>query len=155
VLSCIDKIKKNKKIEAILKEIEQEIPKIQASFIISNLKYLYKGGRCSAVAVLGANVLMIKPKIKLVDGKMIVNRKYMGKYNAVIQKYVKDLLIEYKNINKERVFITYTSEDSELNNKIKENLLAQGFKEVYFNFAGATIASHCGEGCLGVLFMEK
>lgn len=152
VLSCIDKINEGKDIKTILREIDFEIPKVQASFIISNLKYLYKGGRCTAIAVFGANLLMIKPKIKLFKGKMSVDKKYMGKYQSVVLKYVQDLLTDYKNIDKKRVFITFTTKDDELNSKISNLLKQAGFQDVIINFAGSTIASHCGENCLGVLF---
>lgn len=153
VLSCADKINEGKEISVILNELKEEVSKIQASFVISNLKYLYKGGRCSAIAVFGANLLMIKPKVKLSDGKMVVDKKYMGKAQVVLSKYLQDLLSEHKNMNKKRVFITYSSLDENLINQLKEQLQAQGFEEIICNFAGATIASHCGENCLGVLFM--
>lgn len=152
-LSCADKISQGKEIDLILKEIEKEIDKVQASFIISNLKFLHKGGRCSSIAAFGANILMIKPKIRLAEGKMVVDKKYMGKYHTVVQKYLQDLLSEYRDIDKKRVFITYTSHDEELNLKLKKELQEQDFEQIVTNFAGATIASHCGENCLGVLFM--
>lgn len=155
VLSCIDKINEGKDIKTVLDEISFEIPKIQASFIISNLKYLYKGGRCTAIAVFGANMLMIKPKIKLFKGKMNLDKKYMGKYQNVVLKYLQDLLNDHKDIDKKRVFITYTTLDKELNNKVTEILKTAGFEEIISNFAGATIASHCGENCLGVLFKSN
>lgn len=155
VLSCVDKINEGKNIETILKEINDEISKTQASFIISNLKYLYKGGRCSAIAVFGANLLMIKPKIKLFNGKMEVDKKYMGKYQTVVLKYVEDLMRDYPTSDKKRVFITFTSKDDELNSKIVNLLKQNGFKDIIINFAGSTIASHCGENCLGVLFQAK
>jgi DegV family protein with EDD domain len=155
VLSCVDKIKQGKNLETILNEIRNEILKVQASFIISNLKYLYKGGRCSAIAVLGANILRIRPKIKLSDGKMCVDKKYMGKYDNLVLKYVEDLLQTHQDIDKNRVFITYTTHDEVLNSKIAELLKKAEFNEIIFNFAGSTIASHCGENCLGVLFLSN
>jgi fatty acid-binding protein DegV len=102
--------------------------------------------------MLGANLLMIKPKIKLSDGKMSMDKKYMGKYQNVVLKYVNDLIEDYKNSDKKRVFLTYTSKDEELNKKIVESLKYAGFEEIISNFAGSTIASHCGENCIGVLF---
>ena len=53
--------------------------KVEASFVIDTLLYLYKGGRCSGVAALGANVLKLKPCIEVVGGKMDVGKKYRGK----------------------------------------------------------------------------
>ena len=74
-LSCIDKIKEGKDIKTIIKEIEQETNKVQASFLLNTLRFLHKGGRCSSIALLGANFLKIKPRISLVDGKMQVTKK--------------------------------------------------------------------------------
>lgn len=154
VLSAADKIKEEKDFETIINEIKQEVNRVQASFVIDSLEYLHKGGRCSAVAVFGANFLRIKPKIKLVEGKMTVDRKYIGKYEIVVQKYVEDLLEEYKNPVLDRVFITYTIENKELNEFIRKKLEAKGFKQIINNMAGSTITSHCGKNTLGVLFIN-
>ena len=154
-LSCADKIAEGKDVETIIKEINEEIAKTQASFIVDSLKYLHKGGRCSALSVLGANLLRIKPKIKLEDGKMGVDRKYMGKYESVLISYTNDLMKDYKNADKKRVFITFTTKNDEVNEKISEILKANGFKEIITNFAGSTITCHCGKNTLGVLFINK
>lgn len=153
-LSVSDKVKENKSFEQILKEINEEVEKIQASFIISNLKYLHKGGRCSAITAFGANVLQIKPKIALKNGKMDVEKKYIGKMEQAVLKYVDELLKE-NNPNLKRAFVTYTTLNEALNEKIIKKLKEKGFEEVITNFAGATIASHCGKNTLGVLFINK
>lgn len=155
VLSAVDKIKQGKTFEEIVGLIKEEVNKVQASFILNDLRYLYKGGRCSALSVLGANILRIKPKIKLADGKMGVDKKYMGKLETVIDKYVDDLLNDHPNPIKNRVFVTYTSTTDNINNSIKTKLEEKGFKEIIFNTAGSTIASHCGKNCLGVLFIDN
>ena len=129
VLSAIDKINEGKKLKTIIQELTEMVDHIQASFIINNLKYLYKGGRCSALAMFGANVLRIKPKIMLTDGKMVVNKKYMGKYEQVLLNYVKDLLKDYPNIDKKRVFITFTTKTDEINNQIEKILKENGFEK--------------------------
>lgn len=154
VLSAIDKIAENKDLSTICNELEEETNRVQASFIINNLKYLYKGGRCSALAVLGANVLRIKPKIKVSEGKMNVDKKYLGRYEQVLLNYVTDLLKDYPNINKKRVFITFTTKTDEINNQIEAILKENGFEEIIQNYAGSTIASHCGPDTLGVLFIS-
>lgn len=154
-LSAVDKIKEGKTFEETVKLILEEVEKVQASFILNDLKYLYKGGRCSALSVFGANILRIKPKIKLSEGKMGVDKKYMGKLDAVIDKYVDDLLKDNPNPVKKRVYVTYTTSTDEINKSIKEKLEAKGFEEIIFNDAGSTIASHCGKNCLGVLFINN
>ncbi|MDD4110655.1 MAG: DegV family protein [Clostridia bacterium] len=152
-LSCIDKINNGQDLKSILDDIKSEITKVQVSFIISNLKFLHKGGRCSTLSMFGANILMIKPKIKIENGKMVQDKKYMGKYQSVVLKYVKELMNEEKNINKKRVFITTTTINDELNSQVIELLKNAGFEEVILTLTGATVTSHCGENCLGIIFL--
>ena len=40
---------------------------ICASFVVERLDYLHKGGRCSSVAALGANLLKLRPCIEVKD----------------------------------------------------------------------------------------
>lgn len=152
-LSCRDKINQGLDAKEIVNQIQNEVPKVQASFIVNTLKYLHKGGRCSAVALLGANLLSIKPKISVVDGKMQVAKKYMGKLEIVLSKYVDELLSE-GNINKKRVFLTYSSKPAGAD-KVKQKLIDYGFENIYETQAGATICSHCGKDTLGVLFLRE
>ena len=154
-LKVADKIDEGKSFEEVCDEAEKLTEKIQASFVIDKLNYLYKGGRCSAVAMFGANILRIKPKIKLADGKMGVDKKYMGKFENVVLTYANDIFKEHTDIDKTRVFVTYTSENDEINKKFEEILKEKGFNEIIFNFAGSTIASHCGRNTLGVLFINN
>ena len=63
----------------ILRIISGLIPKVEASFVIDTLHYLHKGGRCSSVAALGANLLSLKPCIEVKDGAMEVGKKYRGR----------------------------------------------------------------------------
>ena len=152
-LSAYDKIQKGEEIQTILSELEKEKHRVQASFVINNLKYLHKGGRCSSIALLGANILKIKPEIKLVNGKMIVGKKYRGKHEEVLQTYLDDVLKE-NNPDKTRVFVTYSSRVA-FADKMLARLKQEGFQEVLQTSAGATICSHCGPETIGILFINK
>ena len=79
---------------------------VQASFVVKKLDYLHKGGRCSSIALLGANLLSIRPEIVLNNGKMISAKKYMGKMEKVIEKYCKDVLNDNPNPDK-KICICY------------------------------------------------
>ena len=48
----------------VAKRCIELVPFVQASFVLDKLNYLHKGGRCSKVELLGANVLHIKPEIE-------------------------------------------------------------------------------------------
>ncbi len=127
------------------------------SFVLDKLEYMKKGGRCSTVAALGANLLSIRPCIEMKDGKLGVARKYRGKILDVKKKYIEDELSAHKDdADLSRIFLTSSSasdaEVKELTALIKSIL---PFKEVLIGCAGCTIASHCGPGCMGILFMTK
>ena len=47
--------------EKIVEKVTSRVPAVQASFVIDRLDYLYKGGRCNALALFGANVFKIHP----------------------------------------------------------------------------------------------
>lgn len=153
VLSCADKIAEGKDIETILKEIEEEKPKVQASFLVDTLKFLYKGGRCNALSSIFASILKIKPKIAVQNGKMGVAKKYMGNINSCLIKYVEETL-KSCNPNKKRAFCTHSSK-MEISEKIVQMLKDYGFEDVYDCDASSTICSHCGPKTLGILFMEN
>lgn len=132
------------------------IPKVEASFVIDTLKYLHKGGRCSSVAALGANLLKLKPCIEVADGKMHVGKKYRGPLVKCIEQYVTDRLKDRTDINRSRIFITHTDCPQEIVDaayrKVKEN---GDFAEILETTAGCTVSNHCGPGTLGVLFIRK
>lgn len=142
--------------KAIAEEIENLIPKVDASFVIDSLEYLHKGGRCSALAMLGANLLKLKPCIEVKNGSMGVGKKYRGKFGDVLKTYTEERIGDGSGIDLERVFVTHAGCDSEVIDsvvaKVKE--LAP-FKEVFVTRAGCTISSHCGRNTLGVIFIRK
>lgn len=140
----------------IVEKINALVPCVDASFVIDNLEYLHKGGRCSALAMLGANVLKLKPCIEVKHGKMGVGKKYRGKYGAVLKEYVSERLNNIEDIDLDRVFVTHAGVDSEIVNAVVEQVKATApFKEVFLSRAGCTISSHCGADTLGVLFIRK
>ena len=140
--------------ETIVKKVEERIPYVQASFVVERLDYLYKGGRCSALSLFGANLLKIRPQIVVTDGKMKPAKKYRGKMEKVIENYCKDTLEEFNNADKSRAFITYTTATPEMIENARVALEGAGFKEIYEAHAGGTITSHCGEHVLGILYIN-
>ena len=48
--------------------------------------------------LLGANILGIRPSIKVADGKMGVDKKYMGKFDNVVIKYVNETLLMFQRV---------------------------------------------------------
>lgn len=132
------------------------VPKVDASFVIDSLEYLHKGGRCSALAALGANLLKLKPCIQVKDGSMGVCKKYRGKYSLTLKEYVADRLTDYSDIELDRVFVTHAGCDPELVEEVRAMVAETApFKEVIVSRAGCTVSSHCGANTLGVLYIRK
>lgn len=129
---------------------------VDASFVIDSLEFLHKGGRCSAVALLGANLMNFKPCIVVKDGKMSVDKKYRGRFDAVLQKYIADRVGDCSDIVKDHVFITHAGCDPEVVDACVEKLRSLGsFDRIHVTRAGCTISSHCGRNTLGVLFIRN
>lgn len=141
-------------VAVIAEKVRARVPSVQASFVIDRLDYLYKGGRCSSLALLGANLLKIRPSILLEDGKMVSHNKYKGKMEAVIKKYCEDTLKEFNHPDKTRIFITYTTATDEMVEAAKRVVNEYGFKEVLITRAGCTVSSHCGANTLGILYIN-
>ncbi len=141
--------------EEIAKKVEVRVKNVQASFVIEKLKFLHKGGRCSMLAMLGANLLKIKPSIQVVDGKNVVGRKYFGNMINCVKKYCEDTLKIYNNPDHTRVMITYSTATDEMVEAAKEVLNNYGkFKEILITQAGSVINSHCGKNTLGILYIN-
>lgn len=134
--------------------VTARVPHVQASFIVERLDYLHKGGRCSSIALLGANLLKIRPQIVVKDGKMQSAKKYRGNIDKVIEDYSKDVIEQFNTPDLTTAFVTYTTATEGMVAAAKKALQDRGFKEIYETRAGATISSHCGEHTLGILYIN-
>ncbi len=148
---------KNGKTAAEISAAMEELkPLVRASFIVDTLIYLYRGGRCNAVAAMAGSVLKLHPKIVVENGAMDASKKYRGKLATVILSYVKDMAEALKKARPDRVFITHSGCDTEIVNAVRSYLESLGvFQEILETRAGGVVSSHCGPGTLGVLFIAK
>lgn len=156
VIAAAEMVKSGMEAPDIVAELEKLAPCVDASFVIDSLEYLYKGGRCSAIAMLGANLLKLKPCIEVKNGSMDVGKKYRGTYGRVLTDYVNERLQNPDDIDTSRVFVTHAGCDPEVVESVLNQVKATGlFKEVFLTRAGCTVSSHCGANTLGVLFIRK
>lgn len=156
VLKAVEMADKGMSAAEIAAEVTRLTEYVDASFIIDTLKYLYKGGRCSAVAALGANLLKLKPCIEVKNGSMGVGKKYRGKLEDVFEVYVRDRLANINDIDTSRIFITHTVADDAVVARVEQAVRSiANFDEVLVTRAGCTVSAHCGPGTLGVLFIRK
>jgi DegV family protein with EDD domain len=130
--------------------------KVDTSFVLDTLEFMWKGGRCSGVTVLGANLLHLKPGLEMRDGKLSVYKKYRGNILSVYRQYAKERLSSAE-IRPGHVFVTDSGEVPEeiireLVDMVRE---AVPGAEVHRARANCTVSSHCGPKTLGVLFLKK
>ncbi len=147
-------VRKGASVEEIVKKVLERLPYDQTSFALESVEYLYKGGRCSAIARLGANLLRLRPQIIMHPdtGTMSAGKKFKGKMEKWVADYVRATLEEFPNIDPEIGFVTYSSADPSTVEMAKNMMLEAGFKTVYATKAGGTISCHCGPHCLGILY---
>lgn len=140
----------------IAEYISSRTEKVNASFVIDTLKYMVKGGRCSSVAALGANMLQLKPCIEVNDGAMSVVKKYRGKLSACLANYVKDRLENNDNVDTSRIFVTHSHCSPETVELVRKEVAKyKKFDDILETTAGCTISVHCGPNTLGILFFNK
>lgn len=156
VFYALDLLKQNKySAKEITDKVQNRIKSVQASFVVDTLDYLHKGGRCSAMAAFGANLLKLKPRLQLEEGEIVSDGKYRGKINMVYLKYIDDTLSKFNNPDTTRCFVTHSYAEQDTVDKVVEYVKSKKiFKEVIETKAGSTITSHCGKGTLGILYIN-
>ncbi len=144
------------KADMIYKEINKQRNNVYSSFVVDKLEYLRKGGRCSALTALSANVLNIHPSIVMRGGQLELAKKRRGKIETVQLQFISEQLEKDKNINLDRVFICHSGIPAEQLQAIRtlvEKTL--GFHEIIVTKAGCTISTHCGPNCLGFSYLRN
>lgn len=158
ILEAGDRIAAGMPAQQIVREVEARREHCHASFVIDTLEFLYKGGRCSALAMLGANLLQLKPGIEVSnrDGSMGVGKKYRGSLEKALTQYVEDKLKGRTDLDLRRIFITHSGISEERIELVKKAIAQYAdFQNVYVTRAGCTISAHCGPNTLGILFMTR
>jgi len=126
--------------------------KVQASFVVDTLKYLYMGGRCSKLASIVGSRLQIKPKLELIDGYIVPTQKFRG--SRFVDKYYEQVMERAADVDPKRVFVTHclSSEAENVKARLEKDF---GFENVMVTKASPTISTHCGPGTIGILFIYK
>lgn len=156
VLTACEMAQQGMEAAEIAAKCREMTDRVSASFVVDDLTFLHKGGRCSALAALGANLLKLKPCIEVISGKMDVSRKYRGKFEKVLPQYIADQIGDPDSIETDHVFVTHAGCDEAVYQMcVEEVRKLVGVKEIHITRAGCTISSHCGRNTLGVLFIRK
>lgn len=148
-------VKQELEVNKIVEKVTDRVKTVQLKFVLQNVDYLYKGGRCSKLAFLGANIFHICPQIIMTGGKMDAGKKYRGNFYNVVEQYVDDLLKECTHPDLERIFIAHSPiDDKNILEMVKQKLASHGFKNIYDAPSGCTVLCHCGRNAIGVIYLN-
>ncbi|WP_163971847.1 DegV family protein [Oceanobacillus halotolerans] len=138
----------------LVEKIKAIIPKSRLAFVPGSLEFLRAGGRVSNMAYLGGALLRIKPRIELINGNLVSNKKYRGKMIRVAEKLMRDYLQKY-NIDRKQLYLIYSiGLDEEIKQHMEELAIKHGFQQIIWMQAGAMISTHSGPGGFGIAGLE-
>ena len=139
----------------IAANMEKNRELVLSQFAIEQMDYLYKGGRCSSVAKIFGSILKIKPIILVRDGKMHVGAKPLGKITKALDIMIKQIVDDRDRLDTDHILVTHSIAPESAKYiipRLKE--LFPGV-DIIETVAGSVIASHCGPGTIGILYMVK
>ncbi|MHA6252463.1 DegV family protein [Oceanobacillus sp. CAU 1775] len=141
--------------ESLTEKIKAIVPKSRLAFVPGNLEFLKAGGRVSNLAFIGGSLLKLLPRIELIEGVLLSNKKYRGKMSVVAEKLLRDYLQQY-NINKDQLYLIYSvGLDEKIKKHMTEIAKEHGFQNIKWMEAGAVISTHAGPGGFGVAGIEE
>src|SRR5690625_271504 len=156
VMYAVNLLEKEPTIEPahLIEKVKKIIPKSRLAFVPGSLEFLKAGGRVSNVAYFGGILLKIKPRIELIDGKLVSTKKYRGKMIKVAESLFRDYLNDY-DIDREQLYLQYSiGLDESIRQRMDELAKETGFKNIKWIQAGAMISTHAGPGGLGIAGLE-
>ena len=142
--------------EEIVASVQRMARFISSAFIINSTHMMCQSGRISKKIQVLCDALLLHPVLLLKKSKMVVSHMEMGTFSHVAKSYVKKTLQETRNIDRRILFITYSGMDEKKLQYI-QNLVQQycPFERVYLQKASSAIASNCGPGSFGLLFLRR
>ena len=140
----------------LVADLEAYTKRIDCSFIIETLDFLYKGGRCSGLAAFGANLLKLRPEIIMDDGKMSPGKKYRGPYEKCVLSFIDEKLGNIERFEPEQVYINHTLQDPAMLDRIIGHIKAKNyFRNFVVYSVCAAVATHCGPNTFGIITVRK
>ncbi len=139
----------------IAANMEKNRELVLSQFAIEQMDYLHKGGRCSSVAKIFGSILKIKPIILVRDGKMHVGAKPLGKITKALDIMINQIVADKDRLDTDHILVTHS-----IAPESRDYIMAK-LKPLFPNVdiietvAGSVIASHCGPGTIGILYMVK
>ena len=124
--------------------------KTRMAFIPRNLDFPKAGGRVSNVAALVGNLMRLIPCVDIVDGRLIVTKKYRGRLEKVIPQFIREY-VEENRLEREELWAVITPGfTDDLKALVEKTAGELGFKTVNFIPSGGVITTHGGPSAVGI-----
>lgn len=141
--------------DSVINWVESNRQRVHHWFTVDDLNHLRRGGRLSGAAAFMGTMLDIKPVITVnSEGKLVVVEKAKGRKRSL--KYLADKYAQNVENPQDQVVVILHADALEdaryLERLIKE---INPPKELWVNYVGPVIGTHCGPGTIGLLFMGK
>ena len=129
---------------------------ISSAFIINSTHMMCHTGRIPKRIQVLCDALLLHPVLVLRKSKMVVGSMEIGGFSHAAKKYVRKVLQDTRNIDRRILFLTHSGLDEKKLQYI-QGLVQQycPFERVYLQKASSAIASNCGSGSFGLLFMRR
>ena len=152
---CATLAREGKSVPEILEAYESFKSDVHVSFFVEKLEYLAKGGRCSKLALFGANLLKLHPQIVVKDGALVPGEKYRGPLSKVVKEYLTSVEEEAPSFDPSLAIIAHTVMPEEVLLQVRDRLYERGFTRVEIVKASGAISCHCGPHAFGVIYFKK
>ncbi len=139
----------------IYEKLLELVPNAKVSYLLDNIDFLRRSGRCSAAKAFGVGLFSVKPCAAMVNGKIEVIKKYMGKSKAVRLQYANEQLGNTDKIDFSTAFLYHSGIDSDELSKIEKLLKNKGFEQVITAFNGCMISLHSGRNSMGIHYLTE
>ncbi len=115
-----------------------------------------QSGRISKKIQILCDALLLHPVLELKKSRMVVGRMELGSFSQASKRYIRQTLQDTRNIDRRILFITYSGMEEKQLQHI-QSLVQQycPFERVYLQKASSAIASNCGPGSFGLLFLRR
>lgn len=140
----------------IIKSLRKLRDYISSAFIIDSTHMMCQAGRIPKRIQVLCDALLLHPVLVLRKSRMVVGSMEMGDFTHVAKRYIKKTLRDPKSIDRRILFITYAGMAEDRLQRIQDMVRQYcTFERIYVQKATSAIASNCGPGSFGLLFMRK
>lgn len=139
--------------DEIIKKFNDIMSKVEAFFLVEDLKYLKKGGRINTATLVAANLMDIKPILTVRDGLVVGGEKIRGGKN-LYESFIKHLISRGHQVEGKDICVIHSLKQDKLDefcNTVQSMMKPASISVVQL---GATIGAHAGPGLCAVLYIK-